>query len=114
MEHTLACLWSPMFSLDGRYLYFLSGAWATSSALHRINAETGREEFIAPANDFVVMDRGRWRGNLLVWQHRYYPDEARDGVWLLAPEGRTLLRVTFETDPGAEARVAAARAGRIP
>lgn len=84
----LAALSAPRFSPDGREVYFLSRAWATSGALHAVDAATGRRRFVAPSNGYEVVPRGRWRGHLVVWQHRYFlAGGSYDWAWLLTPAG---------------------------
>ncbi len=84
----LAALSAPRFSADGREVYFLSRAWATSGALHAVDAGTGRRRFVAPSNGYEVVPRGRWRGHLVVWQHRYFlAGGSYDWAWLLTPAG---------------------------
>jgi dipeptidyl aminopeptidase/acylaminoacyl peptidase len=84
----LAGLDAPRFSPDGRRVYFLSRAWATSGALHAADVATGRRRFVAPANGYEVVPRGRWRGHLVAWQHRYFlAGGSYDWAWLLAPDG---------------------------
>ena len=110
----LAGMTAPAFSPAGRTLYVASAAWVTSGALHAVDVRTGRERFLCDANRFTVIERGPYRGHLLVWQHRYYSRGARDGVWIVTPSGRTRRRVTFDDASDAEARIAAAHAGRGP
>jgi len=90
----LAALSSPRFSPDGREVYFLSRAWATSGALHAVDAGTGRRRFVAPSNGYEVVPRGRWRGHLVVWQHRYFlAGGSYDWAWLLTPAGAEVAAV---------------------
>jgi hypothetical protein len=109
----LAGLEAPRFSPDGRRVYFLSRAWATSGALHAADVETGRRRFVAPANGYEVVPRGRWRGHLVVWQHRYFlAGGSYDWAWLLAPDGAEVGAVG-ETE-AAVAEFLAARDAEAP
>ncbi|MEW5927881.1 MAG: hypothetical protein AB1941_10370 [Gemmatimonadota bacterium] len=84
----LAGLSEPRFSPDGRRVYFLSRAWATSGALHAVDVGSGRRRFVAPSSGYEVVLRGRWRGHLVAWQHRYFlAGGSYDWAWLLAPDG---------------------------
>lgn len=72
-KHRLARFMTPAFSPDGRRIFFLSMAWATSHALHVYDLTTDREHFVRPAADFVVIPRGRFAGCLLVSDHTWNP-----------------------------------------
>jgi dipeptidyl aminopeptidase/acylaminoacyl peptidase len=87
--HALAMLQSPRFSPDGRRIYFLSEAWATSRAVHAVEVSTGAEQFIAPGNSLEVVPAGAYAGHLVVSQHRYFlAGGSYDWYWLVTPEGR--------------------------
>jgi hypothetical protein len=84
----------PAFSADGRVLYVLATAWATSNALHGIDVATGATRFISAANDFQVVRDGRHAGRLVVQRHTYLPGGGSREVWyLVTPDGRTLRRI---------------------
>ncbi|MBV9772638.1 MAG: PD40 domain-containing protein [Gemmatimonadetes bacterium] len=88
-ERTLALFQAPWFSPDGRRVYFLSSAWATSGAVHAVELASGRERFVAAGNSLEVVPSGRYAGDLLVEQHRYFlAGGSYDWVWLLTPEGK--------------------------
>lgn len=87
-ERTLARFQSPQFSPDGRRIYFLSSAWATSGAVHAVEMASGGERFVAPGNSLEVVPSGEYAGHLLVSQHRYFlAGGSYDWVWLLTPDG---------------------------
>lgn len=113
-ERTLAAIATPTFSPDGRTIYFASDGWVTSGGLHAVDVATGAERFVCPANGFEVLSHGRYRGYLLVSQHRYRASGAYDGTWIVSPTGRTVRLITLEDAPDADARIGAARAGRTP
>ena len=115
VERSLAALWSPHFSPDGRRLYFLSRAWVTSDAIHAVDLATGRERFVAPGNSLAVIPRGPLAGCLLVRQHRYRPNEggSTDWTWLLGSNGEQLALAATDAD-GADHRVAVWLSGSIP
>ena len=113
-ETTLAALSDPSFGVDNRVVYFLSSGWVTSDALHRIDLASGREKYICAANGFEVLRAGRYRGDLMVWQHRYRESGSYDGTWIVSPAGRSIRLVTLEDAPDADAKLAAARAGKLP
>jgi hypothetical protein len=114
-EHTLASMSSPRFSPDGRRIYFLSRAWATSDAVHAVDIATGREWFVAPGNSLAIIPRGPLAGCLLVGQHRYRPNEggSYDWTWLLASNGQEIALAASDS-AGADRRLAQWMNGNIP
>jgi hypothetical protein len=82
---------SLCFSPDGVSLYFIGSAWVTSGALHVVNLRTGRDRFIAAANSVEVVPSGKYAGDLIVQQHRYFLGcGSYDWFWLLNPKGREI------------------------
>jgi len=87
-EQALAGFQSPRFSPDGRRIYFLSTAWATSSAVHAVEVASGQERYLLPGNSLDLLPSGRYAGHLLVEQHRYFlAGGSYDWTWLFTPEG---------------------------
>jgi Tol biopolymer transport system component len=113
-SRVIGCIHRPTFSPDGRWIFFESEAWVTSAALHRVEVATGREQFVCPSNGYEWIRRGRYDGALLVMQHRSARDRARDGAWIVTPQGRTVRRVAYEDERDYDAKVDAVRAGRLP
>jgi dipeptidyl aminopeptidase/acylaminoacyl peptidase len=64
---------SPVFSLDGGFVYILASRWATSDAVYQVNLASRTERFIIDGNTETVIRNGPWRGYLLVSRHRYRP-----------------------------------------
>ncbi len=58
------------FSPDGKQLYFITAAWVTSGALHSVNIDGTNERFIAGSSYLKVIDKGGYKGNLIINQHR--------------------------------------------
>ncbi|HEX9939308.1 MAG TPA: hypothetical protein VGB15_19350 [Longimicrobium sp.] len=107
-ERTLADFQKPMFSPDGRWVYFLSSAWATSAAVHTVDVASGQERFVAPGNSLDVLYRGKYAGHLLVSQHRYFlGGGSYDWFWLIAPDGKEVGPVG-ETEAAVEQFLATA------
>jgi hypothetical protein len=76
------------FSSDGKLIYFVTPAWATSGAVHVVDSTNGREHFVCPGNDLKVVNEGEYRDCLLVQQHRYFVGGGSyDWYWLLRPSG---------------------------
>ncbi len=88
-KRLLTGLQSPQFSPDGRRIYFLSAAWATSSAVHVFDLAIGREHYLCAGNSLEMLRSGKYRGHLIVLQHRYcLGGGSYDWHWLLRPNGR--------------------------
>ncbi len=85
----LGALASPQFSPDGKTVFFLSAAWATSGAIHKVDVATGKVHFVAPGNSLEVITRGEHRGRLIAQQHKYFlAGGTYDWFWVLEPDGR--------------------------
>ncbi len=80
-EDNLTDITSPQFSYqasaqpNGRVvgsIFFLTSAWATSGAIHRVTlGPNSTATFVAAANDYSVVPSGRFAGALQVSQHKY-------------------------------------------
>jgi dipeptidyl aminopeptidase/acylaminoacyl peptidase len=90
-KQTLAALKSPAFSPDGRWIYFLSSAWATSDAVHAIGIDGLKERFIADGNSLDVVRAGQYQGALIVRKHEYFlGGGSYDWYWLLSASGQEI------------------------
>jgi hypothetical protein len=91
-EQNLCGFSSKQFSSDGRSLYFLSPAWATSSALHVLNTRDSSQRFLLAANDLIVLNsctNKDYRDKLIVQQHRYFAfGGSFDWYWLYESDGK--------------------------
>jgi hypothetical protein len=80
------------FTSDGRYIYFLSPAWAVSAALHRYDTTTKTQSFVIDANDVIVLNQCKNpdnRDGLVVLQHRYFVVAGSyDWYWLFDRTGK--------------------------
>lgn len=100
-KQALAGFQAPRFSPDGRRIYFLSSAWATSGAVHEVDLQSGSERFVVAGNSLEVIPAGEYAGHLLVEQHRYFlGGGSYDWAWLFAPDGKEIGPVG-ETDTAA-------------
>lgn len=98
-EENLTAFNSPVFGLDGRSIYFLTEAWVTSNALHRVDLETGRVRYITDANSVQVVTEGRHRGKLVVEKHKYFEGGGSyDHFWLVTPEGKEVRKAGTTTN----------------
>ena len=85
----LAGLSAPQFSPDGKRVYFMSAAWATSGAVHAVEVATRKVMFICAGNDLEVIRTGEYRGHLIVQQHKYFlGGGSYDWYWLVRPDGK--------------------------
>ncbi len=88
-QKVLAGLQTPQFSPDGVSLFFLSEAWATSGAIHRLDFRTGQVSFTCPGITLNVVASGEFEGYLVVQQHRYFwGGGTYYWYWLVTPDGK--------------------------
>lgn len=81
------------FSPNGKMLYFMTSAWATSGALHKINVDGSNLQYVTSANDFTIVPSGMYKGNLCVRQHRYLENgESYEGYFLFDENGADMSR----------------------
>ena len=86
------------FSADGKLLYFVTPAWATSGAVHVVDTTNGKERYVFPGNDLKVVKTGEYKDCLLVQQHRYFVGSGSyDWYWLLRPDGKEVGPVGEDT-----------------
>ena len=80
------------FTSDGRYIFFLSPAWAVSAALHRFDTRTKTLAFVMDANDVIVLNdckKAENRDSLVVQRHRYFVVAGSyDWYWLFDRAGK--------------------------
>lgn len=82
---------SLTFSPDSKSLYFLTNAWATSSKLHVVDIASKKQHFLMQANSIKVVNHGKYKGYLIVQQHRYFLNSGSyDWYWLFSPEGKEI------------------------
>ena len=86
------------FSPDGKLLYFVTPAWATSGAVHVVDTTNRKERFLFAGNNVKVVPSGEYKGCLLVQQHRYFVGGGSyDWFWLLRPDGKEVGPVGEDT-----------------
>jgi hypothetical protein len=94
LKRSLVGFNNPVFAANGRSVYVMTQAWATSNAIHRIDLQTGRVNFVADGNSVQVVPAGRWAGHLVVMKHKYVTGGgALDHYWLLTPSGHEVRKV---------------------
>lgn len=83
------------FSPDSKMLYFATSGWATSGAIHAVNVDGSHLRFVTDGNEYHVVKKGKYAGDLIVNQHRYRfkgdtPLGSYDWDWLFSPDGKQI------------------------
>lgn len=79
------------FSPDSKTLYFATSAWATSGAIHAIDVDGKNLRYVTYANEYHVVQHGKYRGDLIAYQHRYHDKGGSyDWDWLFTPQGKQI------------------------
>ena len=87
-EDTLSGLSTPTFTPDGKLIYFVSAAWATSDAVHVLDIKTGKTGFLSDGNTFKLVPSGKYAGYLILSKHKYFAGGGTyDFYWLISPLG---------------------------
>ena len=92
----VATLWSPVFSLDGRFVYVVYNASAVSGAVVRVDIATGKARPVIDGRTVSVLRNGPYRGYLLVQRHKYWPlprAGSYNPVDLVRPDGKVMFTV---------------------
>ena len=98
MESVIGAFDNLQFSFNGKLLYFVTPAWATSGAVHVVDTTSGKERYVFPGNDIKVVKSREYKDCLLVQQHRYFVGSGSyDWYWLLKPDGKEVGPVGEDT-----------------
>jgi len=98
MESVIGGFENLQFSTNGKLLYFVTPAWATSGAVHVVDTTNGKEHYLFPGNDLKVVKSGEYKDCLLVQQHRYFVGGGSyDWYWLLRTDGKEVGPVGEDT-----------------
>lgn len=98
-EGIIAAFENLQFSSDGKLVYFVTPAWATSGAVHVVDTTNGKERFVLAGNNLEIVPSGEYRDCLLVQQHRYFVGGGSyDWFWLFRPDGKEVGPVGEETE----------------
>lgn len=93
-EDILNALNNPVFAPNGKLIYFISAAWATSGAVHVLDLGTGKTKFVSSGNTLKIVPSGEYAGHLIVSKHKYF---AGGGTyvfyWLISPTGEELMPI---------------------
>jgi len=99
MHQVIAGILGAQFSPDGRHLYFISSAWATSGAVHAIDLATRKERFFTDGSGLEIVPNGDYKGCLLVQKHKYFIGGGTyDWFWLIKPDGKEVGPVGEDTE----------------
>jgi hypothetical protein len=107
-ESLIAAFETLQFSTNGKLLYFVTPAWATSGAVHVVDTTNRKERYLFPGNNLKLVPAGEYKDCLLVQQHKYFVGGGSyDWFWLLRPDGKEVGPVgedteTFEATYGKE------------
>src|SRR4051794_25449412 len=98
VESVIGAFENLQFSTDGKLLYFVTPAWATSGAVHAVDTTNRKERYLFPGSDLKVVPSGEYKDCLLTQQHRYFVGGGSyDWFWLLRPDGKEVGPVGEDT-----------------
>ena len=98
MESLIAGFENLQFSTNGKLLYFVTPAWATSGAVHVVDTTNRKEHFLLAGNNIKVVASGEYKDCLLVQQHRYFVGSGSyDWYWLFKADGKEVGPVGEDT-----------------
>lgn len=87
------------FSPDNKTLYFETSAWVTSGAVHAINVDGKNERFVIDGDELHIVQTGKYKGDLIVNQHRYHDKGGSyNWDWLFTPLGKQIKLYKKEDD----------------
>jgi hypothetical protein len=91
MKEVIATFKELQFSTDGRLVYFVTPAWATSGAVHVVDTTNRKEHFVVAGEGLKVIRTGEYKDCLLLGQHRYFlGGGSYDWLWLFHPDGKEI------------------------
>lgn len=98
-ESVIAAFENLQFSANGKLVYFVTPAWATSGAVHVVDTTNRKERYLFPGNGLKAVASGEFKDCLLVQQHRYFiGGGSYDWYWLLRPDGKEVGPVGEDTE----------------
>lgn len=98
MESVIGAFENLQFSANGKLLYFVTPAWATTGAVHVVDTTNRKERYLFPGNNLKIVGPGEYKDCLLVQQHRYFiGGGSYDWFWLLRPDGKEIGPVGEDT-----------------
>ena len=98
-EFVIAGFENVQFSSNGKLLYFVTPAWATSGAVHVVDTTNRKERYLFPGNDLKIVASGEYKDCLLVQQHKYFVGGGSyDWYWLLRADGKEVGPLGEDTE----------------
>jgi hypothetical protein len=98
-ESVIGAFENLQFSTNGKVLYSVTPAWATSGAVHVVDTTNRKERYLFPGNNLKVVPSGEYKDCLLVQQHRYFVGGGSyDWYWLLRSDGKEVGPVGEDTE----------------
>ena len=80
-----------IFSPNGKTIYFETSAWVTSGAVHAVDVDGKNSRFVIDGTELRIVQTGRYKGDLIVNQHRYHDKGGSyNWDWLFTPEGKQI------------------------
>jgi WD40 repeat protein len=88
------------FSPDGKRLYFSSEAAAVTDAVHVVTTASGQESLVCLGELNDVVPSGRYAGDLILGQHRYYGDTpgSYDVGGLFTPDCQQIKELAVDSE----------------
>jgi hypothetical protein len=81
---------APKLGADNRVLYFIIDSTGIDGEVVALDIGTKKARSVAPALSFDVVDKGPYRGDLVVLQRTIAKDSIVRWYWLVAPDGKKL------------------------
>jgi hypothetical protein len=98
-ESVIAAFENLQFSTNGKLVYFVTPAWATSGAVHVVDTTNRKEHYVLPGNNLKIVPSGEHKDGLLVQQHRYFiGGGSYDWFWLFRADGKEVGPVGEDTE----------------
>jgi Tol biopolymer transport system component len=90
----LSCFSAPQVGPNDKHLYFIAAAYATSGAVFSYTIKNKTLRFISSGNTLQVVTSGRYSGDLIINQHRYFASGGSfNAYYLYSPHGKLLMMV---------------------
>ncbi|MCW1926663.1 hypothetical protein OKA05_29210 [Luteolibacter arcticus] len=99
VKDVVATFHGAQFSADGRLVYYMTPAWATSGAVRVVDTTNRKDRFLMAGNTLRVIHAGKYRDHLLVMQRRYFlGGGSYDWYWLFQADGKEVGPVGEEME----------------
>ncbi|EBJ6950738.1 hypothetical protein DYJ22_09245 [Salmonella enterica] len=90
-EKELSGFSNLILSPDNNTLYFHTDAWVTSPAIYKMDLKTYKPHYIVDGYLHCLVRTGKYKGDLIVSQHRYYVQGGTyNPISLFTPQGKKL------------------------